>query len=96
MCNGKNTIEMQQDSNLELPPGFRFHPTDDELVSFYLVRKISNPQVVVKTIPNVDLNKCEPWDLPGIFSFRIILQNIWCRPNNCVIRVVGNLIRNLV
>lgn len=64
MCNGKNTMETKQDCNIELPPGFRFHPTDDELVSFYLTRKVKNPHFAVKSIPNVSLNKCEPWDLP--------------------------------
>ncbi|CAN1856514.1 Protein CUP-SHAPED COTYLEDON 2 [Linum perenne] len=49
-----------------LPPGFRFHPTDDELVSFYLASKISDTSFVCKAIVEVDLNKNEPWDLPGI------------------------------
>lgn len=48
-----------------LPPGFRFHPTDDELVSFYLVPKVLNNSFSGIAIADVDLNKCEPWDLPG-------------------------------
>ncbi|CAN1159186.1 Protein CUP-SHAPED COTYLEDON 2 [Linum perenne] len=48
-----------------LPPGFRFHPTDDELISFYLASKISDTSFVCKAIVDVDLNKNEPWDLPG-------------------------------
>ncbi|KAK7377332.1 hypothetical protein VNO80_02755 [Phaseolus coccineus] len=48
-----------------LPPGFRFHPTDEELISYYLTNKISDSNFTGKAIAVVDLNKCEPWDLPG-------------------------------
>ncbi|PWA51502.1 NAC domain containing protein 1 [Artemisia annua] len=45
-----------------LPPGFRFHPRDEELVCDYLFNKLSlsDSHLLVE----VDLNKCEPWDLP--------------------------------
>ncbi|KAI5073489.1 hypothetical protein GOP47_0011502 [Adiantum capillus-veneris] len=48
-----------------LPPGFRFHPTDEELVTFYLAKKIQNPNFCDQAISEADLNKCEPWELPG-------------------------------
>ncbi|XVE71384.1 hypothetical protein DITRI_Ditri10aG0145900 [Diplodiscus trichospermus] len=48
-----------------LPPGFRFHPTDEELITYYLVNKISDGSFTGRAIGDVDLNKCEPWDLPG-------------------------------
>ncbi len=49
-----------------LPPGFRFHPTDEELVSYYLAKKVYNSSSFSgHAIAEVDLNKCEPWDLPG-------------------------------
>ncbi|XP_021761570.1 NAC domain-containing protein 100-like [Chenopodium quinoa] len=48
-----------------LPPGFRFHPTDEELITFYLSKKVSDFSFNSKAIADVDLNKCEPWDLPG-------------------------------
>ncbi|ONK71800.1 uncharacterized protein A4U43_C04F12510 [Asparagus officinalis] len=47
-----------------LPPGFRFHPTDEELVTYYLERKINRRKIELEIIPEVDLYKCEPWDLP--------------------------------
>ncbi|KAA8523390.1 hypothetical protein F0562_009813 [Nyssa sinensis] len=47
-----------------LPPGFRFHPTDEELVAYYLERKITGRTIELEIIPEVDLYKCEPWDLP--------------------------------
>ncbi|XP_027121707.1 NAC domain-containing protein 92-like isoform X1 [Coffea arabica] len=48
-----------------LPPGFRFHPTDEELITYYLINKISDSAFTGRAIADVDLNKCEPWDLPG-------------------------------
>ncbi|KVI08685.1 No apical meristem (NAM) protein [Cynara cardunculus var. scolymus] len=50
---------------VSLPPGFRFHPTDEELVAYYLKRKINGRKIELEVIPEVDLYKCEPWDLPG-------------------------------
>ncbi|KAG1360929.1 NAC domain-containing protein 14 [Cocos nucifera] len=48
-----------------LPVGFRFHPTDEELVNVYLKRKISGRiKTEIEIIPEIDILKCEPWDLP--------------------------------
>ncbi|TKW06617.1 hypothetical protein SEVIR_7G251600v4 [Setaria viridis] len=50
-----------------LPPGFRFHPRDDELVLDYLCRKLSGKGGGAYggiAMVDVDLNKCEPWELP--------------------------------
>ncbi|XP_068659499.1 NAC domain-containing protein 87-like isoform X1 [Aristolochia californica] len=52
------------DDNLELPPGFRFHPTDEEIITCYLSEKVLNNKFTAKAIGEVDLNKSEPWDLP--------------------------------
>ncbi|CAN4100587.1 unnamed protein product [Withania somnifera] len=46
-----------------LPPGFRFHPTDEELVNYYLKKKIHGLHIELDIIPEVDLYKCEPWQL---------------------------------
>ncbi|XP_037472451.1 NAC domain-containing protein 89-like [Triticum dicoccoides] len=46
-----------------LRPGFRFHPTDQELVSFYLRRKVLGHGGCF--IPEVDLYKLQPHHLPG-------------------------------
>ncbi|CAN4098276.1 unnamed protein product [Withania somnifera] len=48
-----------------LPPGFRFHPSDEELITYYLNNKVSDFNFTSRAITDVDLNKSEPWDLPG-------------------------------
>ncbi|KAG5227983.1 hypothetical protein OIU77_022645 [Salix suchowensis] len=50
---------------LRLPPGFRFHPTDEELVVQYLKRKVFACPLPASIIPEVDVCKSDPWDLPG-------------------------------
>ncbi len=52
---------------LELPPGFRFHPTDEELVIHYLCRKCASQPIAVPIIAEIDLYKYNPWHLPGKF-----------------------------
>ncbi|XP_073026347.1 transcription factor JUNGBRUNNEN 1-like [Primulina eburnea] len=47
-----------------LLPGFRFHPTDAELVGFYLQRKVQNRSLSIELIKQVDIYKYDPWDLP--------------------------------
>lgn len=48
-----------------VPPGFRFHPTDEELVDYYLRRKVTSRRIDFDVIKDVDLYKIEPWDLQG-------------------------------
>ncbi|GMJ12492.1 NAC domain containing protein 71 [Hibiscus trionum] len=47
-----------------LPPGFRFHPTDEELVGYYLKRKTQGLQIELQLIPVIDLYQFDPWELP--------------------------------
>ncbi|XP_074566858.1 NAC domain-containing protein 82-like [Curcuma longa] len=46
----------------KLPPGFRFHPTDVELVWYYLRRKIMG-KPCFEAITEIELYKFAPWDL---------------------------------
>ncbi|XP_010530139.1 PREDICTED: NAC domain-containing protein 17-like [Tarenaya hassleriana] len=46
-------------------PGFRFHPTDEELVVYYLKRKICRRRLRVNVIGVVDVYKWDPEELPG-------------------------------
>ena len=65
-----------------LPPGFRFHPTDEELVAYYLKRKINGYRFELEIIPEVDLYKCEPWELPGSLLFPS--QTLFCHSVDCL------------
>ncbi|XP_057767083.1 NAC domain-containing protein 87-like [Salvia miltiorrhiza] len=60
------SMSKEEDDELvvELPPGFRFHPTDEEIIMHYLLHKVLDRRFVAKAIGEADLNKCEPWDLP--------------------------------
>lgn len=58
-------------SELQLPPGFRFHPTDEELVMHYLCRKCASQPIAVPIIAEIDLYKYDPWYLPGNFQIQI-------------------------
>ncbi|KAL5095880.1 hypothetical protein RYX36_000207 [Vicia faba] len=51
---------------IEFPAGFRFHPTDVELINQYLVKKVDDNSFSAIAIAEVDMNKCEPWDLPEL------------------------------
>ncbi|KAF4369459.1 hypothetical protein F8388_001881 [Cannabis sativa] len=52
-----------------VPPGFRFHPTDEELLHYYLKKKVSFQKIDMEVIREVDLNKMEPWDLQVCIVF---------------------------
>ncbi|CAN6457636.1 unnamed protein product [Victoria cruziana] len=52
-----------------LPPGFRFHPTDEELLVQYLLPKTSGATFTSNVIADVDLYRHDPWDLPGMAFF---------------------------
>ncbi|CAA2967608.1 NAC domain-containing protein 2-like [Olea europaea var. sylvestris] len=57
---------MKSDQQLNLPAGFRFHPTDDELVVHYLCRKCAGQPITAPIIAEIDLYKFDPWDLPAM------------------------------
>lgn len=63
-----------RDIGATLPPGFRFFPSDEELICDYLYKKIANQEVLKGTLVEVDLHTCEPWQLPGRFLSLILLH----------------------
>lgn len=54
------------------PPGFRFHPTDEELVLYYLKRKICRRRLKLDIIGETDVYKWDPDDLPGTDSLSFL------------------------
>ncbi|XP_028083537.1 NAC domain-containing protein 90-like [Camellia sinensis] len=52
---------------VEIPPGYRFYPTEEELVSFYLHNKLEgNRPDLNRAIPVVNIYEHEPWHLPKV------------------------------
>ena len=66
---GKHMDEIRSDDMEKqdevMLPGFRFHPTDEELVRFYLKRKIQQKSLPIELIRQLDIYKYDPWDLPS-------------------------------
>ncbi|KAL6226025.1 hypothetical protein ACLB2K_004872 [Fragaria x ananassa] len=58
-------VNQGHDELMALPPGFRFHPTDEEIITCYLTEKAVDSNFTATAIGEADLNKCEPWDLPN-------------------------------
>ncbi|GAV72893.1 NAM domain-containing protein [Cephalotus follicularis] len=57
--------------DMDMPPGFRFYPTEEELVSFYLHKKLDGKieklnMLMDRVIPTLDIYECNPWDLPQL------------------------------
>ncbi|KAK1418974.1 hypothetical protein QVD17_28128 [Tagetes erecta] len=73
---GKSDSERVREMQLSIAasssvfPGFRFSPTDDELISYYLKKKLQGSDNCVDIIPEVDFCRHEPWDLPGLSIIR--------------------------
>lgn len=64
----------------QVPPGFRFHPTEEELLHYYLRKKVASKKIDLDVIRDVDLNKLEPWDIQGTKKriYRDLLVAICC------------------
>ncbi|KAI3688193.1 hypothetical protein L1987_81903 [Smallanthus sonchifolius] len=48
-----------------LPPGFRFHPSDEELIVHYLFNKVKLRSLPASVIGEINLYSFDPWDLPS-------------------------------
>ncbi|KAL2497310.1 NAC domain-containing protein 30 [Abeliophyllum distichum] len=60
-----------------VPPGFRFHPTEEELVGYYLNRKINSQKIDLDVIVEIDLYRMEPWDIRGSCKLGYEEKNEW-------------------
>ncbi|KAL0429632.1 UNVERIFIED_CONTAM: NAC domain-containing protein 83 [Sesamum radiatum] len=61
----KYLMNVGGDGGSKLPPGFRFQPTDEELVFQYLARKTFSHPLPPLLIPEIDVSAFDPWELPG-------------------------------
>ncbi|CAA2933370.1 NAC domain-containing 43 [Olea europaea subsp. europaea] len=61
----------------QVPPGFRFHPTEEELLQYYLRKKADLQKIDLDVIPDVDLNKLEPWDIQEKCKIGSTPQSDW-------------------
>ncbi|KAL0373869.1 UNVERIFIED_CONTAM: NAC domain-containing protein 43 [Sesamum radiatum] len=61
----------------QVPPGFRFHPTEEELLQYYLKKKVASEKIDLDVIQDVDLNKLEPWDIQEKCKIGSTPQNDW-------------------
>ena len=55
----------QKKQQLNLPPGFGFHPTNMEIIIFYLVPKVLKKAFDTTMVREVDMKKYELWNLPN-------------------------------
>ncbi|CAA2933957.1 NAC domain-containing 104 [Olea europaea subsp. europaea] len=53
------------ENNFNLPPGFRFNPSDEELVVHFLQRKASLLHCHPDCIPDLEIYSYDPWELDG-------------------------------
>ncbi|RWR80826.1 NAC domain-containing protein 43-like protein [Cinnamomum micranthum f. kanehirae] len=60
-----------------VPPGFRFHPTEEELLHYYLKKKVAYEKIDLDVILEIDLNKLEPWDIEETCKIGSTPQNEW-------------------
>ncbi|PIN03657.1 hypothetical protein CDL12_23819 [Handroanthus impetiginosus] len=65
MNNQQNNKQDEHEQDIVMP-GFRFHPTEEELVEFYLRRKVEGKRFNVELITFIDLYRYDPWELPAL------------------------------
>ncbi|KAI3463589.1 hypothetical protein Pfo_020252 [Paulownia fortunei] len=58
-------LDFVRDGGSKLPPGFRFQPTDEEIVFQYLARKTFSYPLPALVIPEINIFSFDPWELPG-------------------------------
>ncbi|KAJ6803408.1 putative NAC domain-containing protein 90 [Iris pallida] len=61
---------MSNNNNNLVPVGYRFYPTEEELLSFYLQNKLASRREadIERVIPVIDIYKFDPFQLPAMSS----------------------------
>ncbi|XP_028069678.1 NAC domain-containing protein 10-like [Camellia sinensis] len=57
-------METEPVSCFQFPPGFRFHPSDEELIIHYLLNKVNSRLLPASVIAEIELYNYNPWELP--------------------------------
>ncbi|KAA8544023.1 hypothetical protein F0562_021801 [Nyssa sinensis] len=60
-------MERESNSSFQLLPGFRFHPSDEELIVHYLLNKLKSRPLPAAVVTEIDIYKHDPWELPSLF-----------------------------
>ncbi|CAL1386623.1 unnamed protein product [Linum trigynum] len=74
---GGDPVNLSVNGQSQVPPGFRFHPTEEELLHYYLRKKVASDRIDLDVIREVDLNKLEPWDIQERCKIGSTPQNDW-------------------
>ncbi|KAL0291274.1 UNVERIFIED_CONTAM: NAC domain-containing protein 43 [Sesamum calycinum] len=72
-----DNMNLSVNGQSQVPPGFRFHPTEEELLHYYLRKKVAYEKIDLDVIRDVDLNKLEPWDIQEKCKIGSTPQNDW-------------------
>ncbi|RWR80829.1 NAC domain-containing protein 43-like protein [Cinnamomum micranthum f. kanehirae] len=70
-------MSLSKSGPARIPPGFRFHPTEEELLQYYLRKKVANEKIDMDVILEIDLNKLEPWDIEEKCKIGSTPQDEW-------------------
>ncbi|XP_047335933.1 NAC domain-containing protein 43-like [Impatiens glandulifera] len=73
----EQTMNLSVNGQSQVPPGFRFHPTEEELLQYYLRKKVAYQKIDLDVIRDIDLNKLEPWDIQERCKIGSGPQNDW-------------------
>ncbi|GMP34204.1 hypothetical protein CsSME_00007176 [Camellia sinensis var. sinensis] len=60
-----NKLNIVENGGIKLPPGFRFQPTDEEIVFHYLTSKNLSCPLPASPVSEITVCNYDPWDLPG-------------------------------
>ncbi|XP_051145131.1 NAC domain-containing protein 43-like [Andrographis paniculata] len=77
MMSSSEDMNLSVNGQSKVPPGFRFHPTEEELLQYYLRKKVACQKIDLDVIRDVDLNKLEPWDIQEKCKIGSTPQNDW-------------------
>ncbi|VVA25553.1 PREDICTED: NAC [Prunus dulcis] len=60
------SISVSVNGECKVPPGFRFQPTEEELLLYYLKKRVLCEKIDLDIICDIDPNKFEPWDIQEV------------------------------